>query len=125
MSGKWPLSFEWSADGLVLATSGADCIVFWPFAGRNGPIGSSATVSLRAMTPVCAIACHPASTLVAAGHRDGSILFFDPVENQAILVRKPDESSVNAMAFSKDGFLIGYGCENGIAGLIAVTDNGR
>jgi WD40 repeat protein len=120
-----PLSFDWSADGQVLATSGADCIVFWPFAGRNGPIGNSATVSLRSVTPVCAIACHPVSKMVAAGHRDGSILFFDPVDDAAILVRKPDGSPVAAMAFSHDGLLFGYGCENGAAGLIPVADDGR
>jgi len=119
-----PLSFGWSADGHVLATSGADCIVFWPFAGRNGPIGSSATVSPRSVTPVCTIACHPVSKLVAAGHRDGSILFFDPVEDDAILVRKPNGSPVAAMAFSNDGLFFGYGCENGSAGLAPVVDRG-
>ena len=120
-----PLAFAWSADGHVLATSGADCIVFWPFAGRDGPIGSSATVSLRSATPVCAIAWHPLSKLVAAGHRDGSILFFDPAEDEAILVRRPDGSPAAAMAFSDDGLLFGYGCENGTAGLIPVAGGVR
>lgn len=120
-----PLSFAWSADGHVLATSGADCIVFWPFAGRNGPIGSSATVSLRSVTPVCAIACHPVSKLVAAGHRDGSILFFDPAEGDAMLVRKPAGSPVTEMAFSNDGLLFGYGCESGAAGIMPIVDGGR
>jgi WD40 repeat protein len=118
-----PLSFAWSADGQLLATSGADCIVFWPFVGRNGPIGSSARVSPRSVTAVCAIACHPVSKLVAAGHRDGSILLFDLEKDDAILVRKPDGSPVAGMAFSGSGLQFGYGCENGTVGLIPVMDN--
>ncbi|MGF7161543.1 hypothetical protein FHS85_003184 [Rhodoligotrophos appendicifer] len=62
---------------------------------------------------------------MAAGHRDGSILFFDPEENDAILVRKPNGSPIADMAVSEDGLLFGYGCESGGAGLIPTTGNGR
>ena len=32
-------SMSWSADGKFLATSGADAVIMWPFASKDGPMG--------------------------------------------------------------------------------------
>ena len=32
-------SMSWSANGKALATSGADTVILWPFASKDGPMG--------------------------------------------------------------------------------------
>jgi WD40 repeat protein len=68
-----PRSLGWSADGRLLASSGADGAVVWSFAGRDGPMGTSAVTLGERAVPVSAVAWHPSAPLLALGYRDGAV----------------------------------------------------
>lgn len=118
-----PLSFAWSPDAMTMATAGAPSIVLWPFDG-NGPFGRSARVTARADVPVTCISFDPAGRIVAAGHRDGTILFYELDRDQSLLVRRPDGNSVTAVVFDEASRRFGFVCDEGRAGLIALEGMG-
>jgi len=51
-------SMSWSAGGKSLATSGADTVIIWPFASKDGPMGRSPHAR-PAAARVSVVACHP------------------------------------------------------------------
>jgi hypothetical protein len=63
------------------------------------------TIALRR-----AIAWHPGQQ---PGCRRASLLFFNPEDDAAALIRRPNGSPVTSMTFSVDGKSFGYGCESG------------
>jgi WD40 repeat protein len=115
-------SLDWLAKPLTLATSGADCVVAWSFAG-SGPQGKPPLGIGRGIGRlVTQVAVHPARPLVAAGFDDGRVavceLTADP-EGRVVRLRPGDGGRVSALAWSRDGSRLAVGTE---AGALSVFD---
>ena len=67
-------SMSWSAGGKALATSGADSVIMWPFASKDGPMGKEPAMLAPLQARVTVVACHPKQDILAAGYSDGTIL---------------------------------------------------
>ena len=67
-------SMSWSAGGKGLATSGADTVIVWPFASKDGPMGKEPAMLAPLQARVTVVACHPKQDILAAGYSDGTIL---------------------------------------------------
>jgi WD40 repeat protein len=116
-----PRSFSWSATGRLLATSGGLSAIIWPFKGKNGPQGQMPQEAGGHAVPVSAVAWHPASNIVAIGHRDGAIALGEPGLDRSLFMREPDGGAVAHLAWRSDGVVLAFGAENGAAGLIDCT----
>ena len=59
-------SMSWSAGGKGLATSGADTVIVWPFASKDGPMGKEPAMLAPLQARVSMVACHPKQDILAA-----------------------------------------------------------
>src|SRR5258706_2946453 len=113
-------SMSWSAGGKSLATSGADNVIMWPFAGRDGPMGKEPAMLVPLQARVAMVACHPKQDILAAGYSDGTILMVRLHDGAAILVRRNGGAPVAALAWNAGGTLLAFVDEEGDAGLLAL-----
>jgi WD40 repeat protein len=113
-------SMSWSAGGKALATSGADAVIMWPFASKDGPMGKEPAMLAPLQARVSMVACHPKQDILAAGYSDGTILMVRLNDGAEILVRKPGATPVSALAWNAKGTLLGFADEDGDAGLLAL-----
>src|SRR6266478_6242930 len=113
-------SMSWSAGGKGLATSGADTVIMWPFASKDGPMGKEPAMLAPLQARVSMVACHPKQDILAAGYSDGTILMVRLTDGAEILVRKPGAVPVSALAWNAKGTLLAFAAENGDAGLLAL-----
>src|SRR3954469_4608910 len=67
-------SVAWTAGGKGLATSGADTVIVWPFASKDGPMGKEPAMLAPLKAKVTMVACHPKQDILACGYSDGTIL---------------------------------------------------
>jgi WD40 repeat protein len=113
-----PRSLAFFSKGSLLATSGANGVVVWPFAGATGPMGKQAAeVGYEEAAMVARVAAAAAGSLVAAGLDDGRVWVCD-VTGQAITPLKAEKgAAVSALAMSADGKRVAWGCEDGAAGV--------
>lgn len=111
-------SMAWADKGKYLATSGAEAVILWPFTDKNGPMGKSGLQRFGLGALCTAVAAHPRQGVIAAGFADGAVLLFRTDDEQEILVAGRAESPVSAIAFSHDGTHLGFGREDGTAGLL-------
>jgi WD40 repeat protein len=113
-------SMSWSAGGKALATSGADTVILWPFASKDGPMGKEPAMLAPLQARVSMVACHPKQDIFAAGYSDGTILMVRLTDGAEILVRKPGAVPVAALAWNAKGTLLAFAAEDGDAGLLAL-----
>ena len=113
-------SMSWSADGKGLATSGADCVIVWPFVAKDGPMGKEPAMLGPLPTKVSAVACHPKNEILAAGYADGTILLLRLSDGAEILVRRKDGVAVTGVAWNKTGKTLAYAAQGGEGGLLAL-----
>jgi WD40 repeat protein len=111
-------SMSWSAGGKALATSGADTVIMWPFAGKDGPMGKEPAMLAPLQARVSAVACHPRQDILAAGYGDGTILMVRLADGAEILVRRNGTAPVAALAWNAKGTLLAFADEQGDAGLL-------
>jgi WD40 repeat protein len=111
-------SMSWSAGGKFLATSGADTVILWPFASKDGPMGKEPAMLAPLQARVTAVACHPKQDILAAGYDNGTILMVRLEDGAEILVRRNGPSPVAAMAWNAKGTLLAFADEQGDAGLL-------
>ena len=110
-------SMSWSAGGKGLATSGADSVIIWPFASKDGPMGKEPAMLAPLQARVSMVACHPKQDILAAGYSDGTILMVRLNDGAEILVRRRG-SAVSALAWNAKGTLLAFGTEEGDAGML-------
>jgi WD40 repeat protein len=110
-------SLSWSAGGKALATSGADTVILWPFAGKDGPMGKQPAMLAPLQARVTQVACHPKQDILAAGYSDGTILMVRIDDGAEILVRGKGEP-VAALAWNAKGTMLAFAAEDGEAGLL-------
>jgi WD40 repeat protein len=111
-------SISWSAGGKALATSGADSVILWPFASKDGPMGKEPAMLAPLQARVTMVACHPRQDIFAAGYSDGTILMVRMTDGAEILVRKNGGAPVAALAWNGKGTLLAFAAEDGDAGLL-------
>ncbi|WP_035720407.1 WD40 repeat domain-containing protein [Bradyrhizobium sp. ARR65] len=111
-------SMSWSADGKLLATSGADTVIVWPFAGKDGPMGKGPAMLAPLQARVAAVACHPRDGVLAAGYSDGTILMVRLEDGAEILVRRNGTPAVSALAWNANGTWLAFADEEGNGGLL-------
>jgi WD40 repeat protein len=111
-------SMSWSAGGKALATSGADTVILWPFASKDGPMGKEPAMLAPLQARVSVVACHPKQDILAAGYSDGTILMVRLTDGAEILVRKNGTAAVSALAWNAKGTLLAFADEDGDAGLL-------
>ncbi|MBE9603998.1 WD40 repeat domain-containing protein [Acetobacteraceae bacterium H6797] len=109
-------SFQFTAKGKWLATSGADCVVLWPFFG-GGPMGKAPTeLAGGDGVPCTALATHPQHEVVAAGFADGLVLMTDVATGKVVPLAAPGRGPVSAIAWHSNGSQIAFGTETGFVG---------
>ena len=111
-------SMSWSADGKMLATSGADTVIMWPFASKDGPMGKEPAMLAPLQARVSAVACHPKQDILAAGYSDGTVLMVRLEDGAEILVRRNGGAAVSGLGWNAKGTLLAYAAEDGDAGLL-------
>jgi WD40 repeat protein len=111
-------SISWSAGGRWLATSGADTVIMWPFAGKDGPMGKEPAMLAPLQARVAMVACHPKQDILAAGYSDGTVLMVRMHDGAEIVVRKNGTAPVAALAWNAGGSLLAFADEEGDAGLL-------
>src|SRR5712672_3901106 len=81
-------SMSWSAGGKALATSGADSVIIWPFASKDGPMGKEPAMLAPLQSRVAMVACHPKNDIMAVGYGDGTVLMVRLEDGAEILVHR-------------------------------------
>jgi len=109
---------SWSAGGRFLATSGADSVIMWPFASKDGPMGKEPAMLAPLQARASAVACHPKQDVVAVGYADGLVLLVRIDDGAEVLAHKPGGAPVTALAWSASGDTLAFGIEDGEAGVI-------
>jgi len=113
-------SIAWTAGGKGLATSGADTVIVWPFAGKDGPMGKEPAMLAPLQAKVTVVASHPKQDILAAGYSNGTILMVRLTDGAEILVRGDKGEPVTALAWNARGSLLAFADQAGDAGLLAV-----
>ena len=111
-------SMSWSAGGKGLATSGADTVIVWPFASKDGPMGKEPAMLAPLQARVTMVACHPKSDIMAAGYNNGTVLMVRLEDGAEILVRKNAGTAISALAWNDRGTLLAFAAEDGDGGLL-------
>jgi WD40 repeat protein len=111
-------SISWSAGAKSLATSGADSVILWPFAGKDGPMGKEPAMLAPLQARVTMVACHPKQDILAAGYSNGTILMVRLNDGAEILVRRNGAAPVSALAWNAKGTMLAFAAEDGDAGLL-------
>jgi WD40 repeat protein len=113
-------SMAWSVGGKFLATSGADTVIMWPFASKDGPMGKEPAMLAPMQARVTAVACHPKQDILAAGYSNGAILMVRMEDGGELLVRSPGEAAIAALAWNAKGGVLAFSDEAGDAGLLVL-----
>ena len=113
-------SMAFMADGMIMATSGSNGAVVWPFGGANGPMGKQASEVAYddgSMTTRVASAGGKLP-LLAVGRDDGrvGVLNLSATHNEKVR-NTPSGSPITALALSTDGGRVVWGDEAGGAGV--------
>jgi WD40 repeat protein len=118
-----PKSLAFFAKGSLLATSGAEGAVVWPFSSSNGPMGKEAAeIGAVGRRLVTVLAAAPLTLRLAAGRDDGSVWTADLANQSApeTTVREPGGGSITALALAGDEKRLAFGAEDGGAGVLEI-----
>jgi len=114
-------SLVFLAKGGMMATSGANGVVVWPFAGSTGPMGKQAAeVGYDESAMVARVAAAPARNWVAAGLDDGRVWACDLGGQSIVPLRSEKGAAISALAMSPDARRVAWGDEDGGAGVAEV-----
>ena len=105
--------------GLMLATSGANGVVIWPFVGANGPMGKEAAeIGFDEHALVARVAATPGRDVVCAGLDDGRVWAAELRSGRMEKLRADKGPPITALAVSADGTRVAWGDEEGGAGVM-------
>jgi WD40 repeat protein len=114
-------SMSFLSNGQLLATSGAQGAVLWPFVGSNGPMGREATeIGFNEGSLVTFVASQPRHGVLAAGLDDGRVWLADPAGRGLNFVRAEKGAPITALAMSADAARVAWADEDGQAGVAEV-----
>jgi WD40 repeat protein len=108
--------------GQMMATSGSNGVVVWPFAGSTGPMGKQAAeVGFDESAMVVRVAAAPALGWVAAGLDDGRVWACDLAGQKLVPLKAEKGSPISALAMTPDARRVAWGDEDGNAGVAEVA----
>jgi WD40 repeat protein len=111
-------SLAFLAKGQLLATSGANGVVVWPFAGQTGPMGKQAAeIGFDETSLVVRVAGAPGRQTVAAGLEDGRVWACDLAGQKIEPLKAEKGPPITALAMTPDGRRVAWGDEEGGAGV--------
>lgn len=114
-------SVSFLSKGQLMATSGAQGAVLWPFIGANGPMGKEATeIGYDEGSLVALVASTPKSGLLVAGLNDGRVWLADPAGQGLNFLKADKGAAVVALSMSPDASRIAWADEDGNAGVFAL-----
>ncbi|MEJ6790409.1 WD40 repeat domain-containing protein [Brevundimonas sp. BR2-1] len=109
------------SNGQLLATSGAQGAVLWPFVGANGPMGREATeIGFDEGSLVALVASQPKHGLLAAGLTDGRVWLADPAGQGLNFLKAERGAPIVALAMSPDVTRVAWADEDGQAGVAVI-----
>ena len=112
-------SVAFLSNGQLMATSGAQGAVLWPFIGANGPMGREATeIGYDEGSLVTLVAAQARHGVLAAGLSDGRVWWADPAGQGLNFVKADRGAPIAALALSPDGRLVAWADEDGNAGVL-------
>lgn len=113
-------SMSFLSNGQLMATSGAQGAVLWPFIGANGPMGREATeIGFDEGSLVALVASQPRHGLLAAGLNDGRVWMADPAGQGLNFLKAERGAPITALAMSADASRVAWAAEDGEAGVAA------
>ncbi|WP_334161185.1 WD40 repeat domain-containing protein [Phenylobacterium sp.] len=111
-------SLSFLAKGALMATSGANGVVVWPFAGSTGPMGKQAAeVGYEESALSTIVAGQPSGQWVAWGLDDGRVKACDLAGQKIQTLKAEKGSPVTALAITADAKRVAWGDEDGNAGV--------
>ncbi|HSV03686.1 MAG TPA: WD40 repeat domain-containing protein [Phenylobacterium sp.] len=114
-------SLAFLAKGNLLATSGANGVVVWPFAGSTGPMGKQAAeVGYEETAISTRVAGQPGGNWVAWGLDDGRVKACDLVGQKILDLKAEKGPPITALALTPDAKRLAWGDEDGSAGLAEI-----
>ena len=115
-------SLTFLAKGAMLATSGANGAVIWPFAGPAGPLGKQAAeIGFDQSAMVTRVAATPLSNRIAAGLDDGRVWICDLTDQKIDMIKSEKGSAISALCLTSDGKRLAWGDEDGGAGVVDLS----
>lgn len=115
-------SFDFMSKGQLLATSGAQGVVLWPFIGSNGPMGREATeIGYEQSTFVTRVATSLTQGRLVAGLEDGRVWWADPAGRGLEYVKREKGPAIAALAMSSGAARLAWADEDGNAGVAALA----
>jgi WD40 repeat protein len=115
-------SLAFLAKGQMMATSGSNGVVVWPFAGSTGPMGKQAAEGgFDEAAMGVRVAAAPALGWVAAGLDDGRVWACDLAGQKIVPLKAEKGSEITALAMSADAKRVAWGDEDGNAGVAEVA----
>jgi WD40 repeat protein len=113
-----PKSLAFLNKGSLMATSGANGAVVWPFAGATGPMGKQAAeIGYDEAALVTRVAGTPTLNWIAAGLDDGRVWACDLAGQRITPIKAEKGAPVSALAIAPDARRVAWGCEDGQAGV--------
>jgi WD40 repeat protein len=117
-----PKSLVFMSKGQILATSGAQGVVCWPFAGATGPMGKQAAeVGYDESAMVLKVAAGPSGSWLAAGLDDGRVWACDLTGQRIVPLKSEKGPPITALAMTANGKRVAWGDEDGAAGVADVA----
>lgn len=114
-------SLAFLSKGRLMATSGANGAVCWPFSGATGPMGQQAAeVGYDDSTLTTRVAAAPDRTWVAAGLEDGRVWAADVTGERLVPLKAEKGAAISALAMSADARRVAWGDEDGQAGVAVI-----
>ncbi|WP_425988535.1 WD40 repeat domain-containing protein [Brevundimonas sp. TWP2-3-2] len=111
-------SVAFMAKGRLLATSGAQGAVLWPFDSSNGPMGREASeIGFDDTTLVNLVASADPHSRLAAGLADGRVWVSDPAGQGLNFIKADKGAPIIALAMSPDATRVAWADEDGQAGV--------
>jgi WD40 repeat protein len=111
-------SMSFLSNGQLMATSGAQGAVLWPFVGANGPMGREATeIGFDEGSLVAVVASRPRHGLLAAGLNDGRVWLADPAGQGLNFLKADKGAPITALAMSADATRVAWADEDGNVGV--------
>ena len=112
---------QFFAKGKLLATSGANGAVVWPFLRANGPMGEEASeINPLEGTMVSAVAGALEETLLAAGTEDGRVWLAELQSTHVEWIKREKGAAITALAVSGEANRILFGDEDGVVYIFEV-----
>lgn len=114
-------SLSFMTRGQLLATSGANGVVIWPFAGATGPMGKQAAeVGYDEAALSTRVAGQMSGNWVAWGLDDGRVKACDLVGQKVVDIKAEKGAPITALALSPDAKRVAWGDEEGNAGVASL-----